>query len=216
MPQPVVHFEIPADNPERLGRFYTDLFGWRVEKWPGPLDYWLLYTRAPGTAAIDGGMYRRELPDQRPINYVHVASAADYAERARLLGGRVILPRTQVPGVGYVAILADPEGNPIGLYETRHAPTQVTARPAPAPRANPLFAPTQKASPTPPPAPARPAGKRKRAGAARRGRAAKKTRPRVKRPAARKKVQRKKAAARKKRTPRGGRKKGTRKRRGRR
>jgi hypothetical protein len=132
MPQPVVHFEIPADNPERLGRFYTDLFGWRVEKWPGPLDYWLLYTRAPGAAAIDGGMYRRELPDQRPLNYVHVASAADFAERARLLGGRVILPRTQVPGVGYVAILADPEGNAIGLYETRHAPV-AAERPAPKP-----------------------------------------------------------------------------------
>lgn len=121
MPQPVVHFEIPADNPERLGRFYTDLFGWRVEKWPGPVDYWLLFTRGQGQgpAAIDGGMYRRELPDQRPVNYVHVHSAEDFSEKAKLLGGRVILPRTQVPGVGYVAILADPEGNPIGLYETR-------------------------------------------------------------------------------------------------
>ncbi|MGH7545849.1 MAG: VOC family protein [Gemmatimonadota bacterium] len=118
MPQPVVHFEIPADNPERLGRFYTDLFGWRVEKWPGPLDYWLLYTRTPGAAAIDGGMYRRELPDQRPVNYVHVHSAEEFSEKAKLLGGRVILPRTQVPGVGYVAILADPEGNPIGHDET--------------------------------------------------------------------------------------------------
>jgi predicted enzyme related to lactoylglutathione lyase len=121
MPQPVVHFEIPADNPERLGRFYTDLFGWRVEKWPGPLDYWLLYTRGQGQGpvAIDGGMYRRELPDQRPVNYVHVHSAEEFSEKAKLLGGRVILPRTQVPGVGYVAILVDPEGNPIGLYETR-------------------------------------------------------------------------------------------------
>lgn len=118
MAQPVVHFEIPADNPERLSRFYSDLFGWRVEKWPGPMDYWLLYTREKGTAAIDGGMYRRELPDQRPVNYVHVPSAAQFAEKAKLLGGRVILPRTQVPGAGYVAILADPEGNNIGLFET--------------------------------------------------------------------------------------------------
>lgn len=177
MPQPVVHFEIPADNPERLGRFYTDLFGWRVEKWPGPLDYWLLYTRTPGAAAIDGGMYRRELPDQRPLNYVHVASAADFAERARLLGGRVILPRTQVPGVGYVAILADPEGNPIGLYETRHAPAAVE-RPAPRP---------------PEPA-ARPAKTEERAQAARRGGPVKKA-PRRKRGPVKKKSPRKRAGA---------------------
>lgn len=136
MPQPVVHFEIPADHPDRLSRFYEDLFGWRVEKWPGPMDYWLLYTREKGTAAIDGGMYRRELPDQRPVNYVLVPSAAEFAEKAQRLGGRVILPRTQVPGVGYLAILADPEGNNIGLFETgaprpAAATSPATARKAP-------------------------------------------------------------------------------------
>ncbi len=133
MPQPVVHFEIPADNPERLSRFYSDLFGWKVEKWPGPMNYWLLYTRNKGAAAIDGGMFRREMPDQRPVNYVHVPSASEYAQKAERIGGRVILPRTQVPGVGYVAILSDPEGNNIGLFETGAAPR--AARKAPAKKA---------------------------------------------------------------------------------
>jgi predicted enzyme related to lactoylglutathione lyase len=117
MPQPVVHFEIPADNPERLSEFYRELFGWEVEKRSGRGDYWLLHTRGGARAAIDGAMFRREHPHERPLNYVQVPSAEEYAARAERLGGRVILLRAAVPGVGHVAILADPEGNPIGLLE---------------------------------------------------------------------------------------------------
>ncbi len=40
----VVHFEIHATDPERLVAFYTDLFGWTIQKWDGPMDYWLIHT----------------------------------------------------------------------------------------------------------------------------------------------------------------------------
>lgn len=40
----VVHFEIPADNVEKLKRFYSKLFGWKIEKTPGPVDYWIVQT----------------------------------------------------------------------------------------------------------------------------------------------------------------------------
>ena len=43
----VVHFEIPADNPERALDFYGKLFGWQFQKYPGPQDYWLV-TTGPG------------------------------------------------------------------------------------------------------------------------------------------------------------------------
>ena len=54
----VIHFEIHADDPERAVRFYREIFGWEINKWPGPHDYWLIKTgaNAPG---IDGGLMRR-------------------------------------------------------------------------------------------------------------------------------------------------------------
>jgi len=43
MPRPI-HFEIPADRPERAVAFYEHLFGWQFQKWDGPMPYWLVRT----------------------------------------------------------------------------------------------------------------------------------------------------------------------------
>ena len=43
MPRPV-HFEIPAENPERAMQFYSTVFGWKFSKWEGPMDYWMITT----------------------------------------------------------------------------------------------------------------------------------------------------------------------------
>ena len=40
----IVHFEIPADDVEKLGKFYGQLFGWKIEKMPGPVEYWGIQT----------------------------------------------------------------------------------------------------------------------------------------------------------------------------
>jgi predicted enzyme related to lactoylglutathione lyase len=39
-----VHFEIHAEDPERAASFYSELFGWKITKWDGPVDYWLVST----------------------------------------------------------------------------------------------------------------------------------------------------------------------------
>jgi predicted enzyme related to lactoylglutathione lyase len=54
----VVHFEINANKPEELAKFYEQVFNWKFEKWKGPMDYWLIMTgeNEPG---IDGGLSRR-------------------------------------------------------------------------------------------------------------------------------------------------------------
>ena len=59
-----VHFEIPADDPEKLSGFYTSLFGWKIEKAPGPMDYWMLET-APEGQGVNGGMMKRQMPQQQ-------------------------------------------------------------------------------------------------------------------------------------------------------
>ena len=55
----VIHFEMPADNPERVIQFYEKTFGWRFDKWDGPIEYWLISTGSEDQPGIDGGLARR-------------------------------------------------------------------------------------------------------------------------------------------------------------
>ena len=61
----VVHFELPADDPDRCARFYADAFGWTVQKWGGPTDYWLVTTGEAPEVGIDGGIGRRQHADDQ-------------------------------------------------------------------------------------------------------------------------------------------------------
>lgn len=122
----VVHFEIPADDPDTLSRFYMDLFGWRIEKVPmGDSHYYVTSTvevdekgapKEPG--AINGGIYKRQSPEQSPVNYVNVESVDTYVDKARGLGARVLVAKMPVPGMGYFAHLVDPQGNVFGVWQT--------------------------------------------------------------------------------------------------
>ena len=113
----IVHFEIPANQPEALTRFYSDLFGWKFHKapLPGP-EYWLCDTGAAGPG-INGAVMQRQHPW---MNYVDVASIDAAIEKATKLGATVALPKMPVPGVGAVAALVDPQGNICGLWEQAH------------------------------------------------------------------------------------------------
>ena len=79
----IVHFEIPSDDIERSKKFYNELFGWNIEKWPGstlsaatgdPMEYWMVTTTDyKGNKALTGGMMKRQMPQQQGItNYVDV------------------------------------------------------------------------------------------------------------------------------------------------
>lgn len=113
----VVHFEIPANQPEALTKFYGHLFGWKFQRAdiPGP-EYWLCDTGsdAPG---INGGIMKRQDPRQPWLNYVDVASVDATLAEATKLGAQIALPKTAVPGVGAFAAIIDPEGNICGLWE---------------------------------------------------------------------------------------------------
>jgi predicted enzyme related to lactoylglutathione lyase len=113
----IVHFEIPADQPEALTAFYGELFGWKFQKlpMPGP-EYWLCDTGSEGPG-INGGIMQRKHPQQPWMNYVDVASIDAAIEKATKLGAKVALPKTPVPGVGAYAAIIDPQGNICGLWE---------------------------------------------------------------------------------------------------
>ena len=124
----IVHFDIPADDVEKLRRFYGGLFGWKIEKMPGPMEYYNIETVPvdehgnPVRPGVNGGMMKRETPDQRPVNYIAVESVDEYSEKIKSLGGRIIAPKQEVPGIGWWALALDPEGNSFGIFEEIEAP----------------------------------------------------------------------------------------------
>ena len=122
----IVHFEIPADDVERSKKFYNDLFGWKIEKWPGPvsreMEYWMITTTdEKGDKALGGGMMKRQGPQQPIINYIDVKSVDEYSSKVQQLGGKVHVPKMAVPGMGYLAICLDTENNTFGIWETNES-----------------------------------------------------------------------------------------------
>jgi uncharacterized protein len=113
----VVHFEIPANQPEALTKFYSEVFGWKFQKasLPGP-EYWLCET-GPDGPGINGAVMKRQDPRQPWMNYVDVANIDTMLEQAIHLGAKIALPKTSIPGAGALAAIIDPEGNICGLWE---------------------------------------------------------------------------------------------------
>ena len=109
----IVHFEIPADDIQRAKAFYSSLFGWMIEGMHG-MDYMMIDVYgAPG-----GGMMKRMHPDQQITSYIGVPSVDEYAAKVEKLGGKIIVPKNAVPGMGYFVICMDTENNAFGIWET--------------------------------------------------------------------------------------------------
>ena len=118
----VIHFEIHADQPNRAVQFYEKVFGWSFNKWPGPMDYWLISTGPKELPGIDGGLIRRRdaIDGQAVIAYVctiDVPSVDDYVTKITANGGTNVLPKMAIPGVGWLAYCKDTEGNIVGLMQ---------------------------------------------------------------------------------------------------
>jgi len=114
----VVHFEIPADDPQRASEFYETVFGWSFHKWDGPVEYWLVGTGNEGDPGINGGMNRRSRPDEGVVNTIGVDSVDNSVEAIVAAGGTIIMPKTAIPGVGYLAYFRDTEGNTFGVMHS--------------------------------------------------------------------------------------------------
>lgn len=113
----VVHFEIPAENVEKLSAFYHRVFGWEFSpsEIPG-LEYWTITTGAPGES-VGGGMYRKETPEEGPRNYIAVDDIDSAIAEFTAAGGTEIVGKSQVGEMGWSYIGADPEGNVLGLFQ---------------------------------------------------------------------------------------------------
>ncbi len=112
----VVHFEIPADNLERAVEFYKKVFDWKTEKWQGPAPYWLVTTGEDKEPGINGAIMDKS-SFKTTVNTVGVQSVDEYIKKITDAGGKVVAPKVAVPGQGYVAYMADTEGNVFGIFQ---------------------------------------------------------------------------------------------------
>ncbi len=113
----VIYFDIAADDAERAIKFYENVFGWKVIKAGGPLEYWLVSTGYGDDPGIDGGIAPRKAGWQRITCFVDVDSLTRTVAKVRAQNGKVVQKKTVIPGEGYIAVCEDTEGNVIGIIE---------------------------------------------------------------------------------------------------
>jgi uncharacterized protein len=122
---PVVHFEIGAADHQTLARFYGELFGWSLRAVSE--GYTLIDTR--GGRGLNGGIGRSDTGDPWATFYVEVDDLQASLDRAGELGGRTVLPITELAGMAF-AMVGDPDGLAVGLVRGGGPHEQVYGRPS--------------------------------------------------------------------------------------
>jgi uncharacterized protein len=112
-----IHFEIPAENPQRAIDFYQGVFGWTFKKWDGPMEYWVITTGANDVPGINGGLMPRRDPAQPCVNTMDVANLDEVLALVNSNGGQMVVPKMAVPGVGWLAYCKDTEGHIFGMMQ---------------------------------------------------------------------------------------------------
>jgi uncharacterized protein len=118
MGRPVAYFEIISTDAERVRKFYSELFEWTAEADPELAGYAMVDTGA-GDDAIGGGIGPSQAPGDTGVKiYVRVDDLDTYLANATRLGGSTVVPPMDLPGgYGRIAVFADPDGNPVGLWQ---------------------------------------------------------------------------------------------------
>ena len=117
--QRVIHFEIYTEDPEAVQPFYRDVFGWKFKKFEGgPIEYWLVTTGDDKDSGINGGLARpREGQSPGTINTIAVPSLDQSIKKIEEHGGKICVPKMEIPGVGWLAYAEDPADNVFGVIE---------------------------------------------------------------------------------------------------
>lgn len=112
----VIHFEIPAGDPEKVGRFYQEAFGWEVKKY-GDQDYWLVMAGPKEEKyGINGAIYKKDRMNQT-VNTISVEKLEDAMEKVKKAGGKIDGEIMTIPKVGRFVYAYDIEGTPFGLLQ---------------------------------------------------------------------------------------------------
>ncbi len=123
---PVVHFEMPYDQRDRMAAFYQKAFGWQTQMLGEEMGNYVLATttemdecnpKKPGT--INGGFYQKhpDWPAQHPSVVIAVDDIADAMKQVSKAGGKVLGEPMKIPGVGQYVSFFDTEGNRVSMLE---------------------------------------------------------------------------------------------------
>jgi len=112
-----VHFELATNDLEKTAAFYQDVFGWQIQKWEGPVTYWLVTTGEEGTPGINGGLMQSDGLFSGTINTIDVDDIDAAVEKVKAHGGEIILEKDVIPGVGYQAYFKDSCGIIVGVHQ---------------------------------------------------------------------------------------------------
>jgi len=112
---PIVHVEIGSTDREAAGKFYGELFGWQINHHPE-----MHYTTFATGNGLGGGIFTCTDQPGQSANTVRFYVGTDDIEgtlkRAETLGGKTLMGKTEIPGVGWMAALADTTGNQVWLF----------------------------------------------------------------------------------------------------
>ena len=124
---PVVHFEMPYENRERLVKFYTQTFGWQMQKLSKAMGYYVTaattetdknrIAKRPG--AINGGFFPKntDVSTQYPSVVIAVDDIDESMKKVKDAGGKVLDKPMKIPGIGQYVSFRDTEGNRVGILQ---------------------------------------------------------------------------------------------------
>ena len=123
---PVVHFEMPAENRQRMADFYSKTFGWKTQMLGKDMGNYVIATttesdekgpKKPG--AINGGFFTKtdDMPAQYPSVVVAVDDINDSMKKVMKAGGKVLGDPMEIPGVGQYVSFFDTEGNRVSMLQ---------------------------------------------------------------------------------------------------
>jgi predicted enzyme related to lactoylglutathione lyase len=124
---PVVHFEMPAEDRKRVADFYTNVFGWRTQQFGEDMGNYLLATttdsdengRPKKPGAINGGFFQKtdDKPAQYPSVVIAVEDIKEQMMKVEKSGGKVLGEPMDIPGVGLYVSFFDTEGNRVSMLQ---------------------------------------------------------------------------------------------------
>jgi len=109
----IIHIEFSAKDREAAGKFYADIFGWKIQQMPE-----MNYATFEAEGGPGGGF--NPLSDENPAGTVTVYIETDDIDatfaKITAKGGKVVQPKMEIPGYGWSGVFSDPTGNKVGLY----------------------------------------------------------------------------------------------------
>lgn len=123
---PVVHFEMPAEDQKRMGEFYAKVFGWKTQMMGEDMGNYMVVTttesdekgpKKPG--AINGGFYKKtkEMGSIHPSIVIAVENIKEHIKKIEHAGGKILGEPMDIPGVGMYTNFIDTEGNRVGVLQ---------------------------------------------------------------------------------------------------